>query len=155
LSNQDLIEKFYSSFAVGDAEGMVDCYSTHIHFRDPAFGDLHGKDAMNMWRMLLRNSNGDLKITFSDVRADEQSGSAKWVAVYTFSKTGRKVINRINANFQFQDGKIIRHIDHFDLWKWSRQALGLPGYLLGWSVFMKNKINKQAKSLLGKYNASE
>jgi ketosteroid isomerase-like protein len=155
LSNHELIEKFYSSFSAGDAEGMAGCYSDDIHFNDPAFGDLHGKDAMNMWRMLLRNSKGDLKITFSDVRADEKSGSANWIAVYTFSKTGRKVINKITANFEFQDGKIIRHSDHFDLWKWSRQALGLTGYLLGWSAFMKKKINSQTKSLLEKYNASQ
>jgi ketosteroid isomerase-like protein len=155
LSNQELIEKFYSSFAVGDAEGMVNCYSSDIHFRDPAFGDLYGKDAINMWRMLIRNSKGDLKISFTDVHADDKSGSAKWVAVYTFSKTGRRVVNKIAANFVFRDGKIIRHIDNFDLWKWSQQALGLTGYLLGWSAFMKKKINRQTKSLLEKYNASQ
>jgi len=105
--------------------------------------------------MLLKNSKGDLKISFSDVSADEKSGAAKWVAAYTFSKTGRRVINKISATFEFKDGKINRHYDRFDLWKWSRQALGLPGYLLGWSAFMKNKINKQTKSLLAKYNAPQ
>jgi len=133
---------------------MVDCYSSDIHFRDPAFGDLYGKDAMNMWRMLVRNSKGDLKISFSGVHADQKSGSAKWVAVYTFSKTGRPVVNKITAEFEFRDGKIIRHFDHFDLWKWTRQALGLPGYLLGWTAFMKNKINKQANAALAKYRIS-
>ena len=155
MPNSDLIEKFYSSFADGDAEGMCSIYSDDIHFRDPAFGDLYGKDVKDMWRMLLKNSKGKLEISFHDVQADEQNGSAKWIASYTFSKTGRPVINKITASFQFRDGKIIRHVDHFDLWKWSRQALGVSGYLLGWSSFMKNKIQKQTKMLLEKYHASE
>ena len=148
MSNRKLIEKFYDSFAAGDAEGMISVYSDDIHFRDPAFGDLFGNDVKDMWRMLLKNSNGDLKISYSDVHANEKNGSAKWIATYTFSKTGRQVVNKITANFEFSDGKISSHNDHFDLWKWSRQALGLSGYLLGWSPFMKNKINTQAKALL-------
>jgi len=153
MSNRELIEKFYSSFVAGNAEEMISVYADDIHFRDPAFGDLYGKDAKDMWRMLLKNSKSDLKITFSDVHADEKYGSAKWIASYTFSRTGRKVVNKISARFEFRDGKIIQHIDHFDFWKWSQQALGLTGYLLGWSAFMKNKINMQAKSLLAKYHA--
>ena len=43
------------------------------------------------------------------------------------------------------DGKIIKHTDIFDLWEWSKQALGVSGYLLGWSGFMKNKILFQEK----------
>jgi ketosteroid isomerase-like protein len=155
LSNHELIENFYRSFANGDAEGMVSCYSNEIHFRDPAFGDLYGHDVKKMWRMLVRNSKGNLKITFSDVHADEESGSAKWTAVYPFSKSGRNVVNKITAQFKFREGKIIDHVDYFNLWKWSQQALGLPGYLLGWSAFMKNKINAQAKSALAKYHAAE
>jgi ketosteroid isomerase-like protein len=155
LLNHDLINKFYNSFATGDPEGMVNCYSDDIHFSDPAFGDLFGKDAKNMWRMLLKNSKGSLKISFNDVHANEKNGSAKWTANYTFSKTKRPVVNKITSSFEFRDGKIIRHYDQFNLWKWSRQALGLPGYLLGWSAFMKNKINMQAKAALAKYNASE
>jgi len=155
LSNRELILKFYSSFAAGNAEEMVSVYSDDIHFRDPAFGDLYGKDAKDMWRMLLKNSKGDLKISFSDVQAGDKNGSANWIATYTFSKTGRHVINKIHASFEFSNGKIIRHVDSFDLWKWSRQALGLSGMLLGWTPFMKNKINSQAKALLKKYNASK
>jgi ketosteroid isomerase-like protein len=155
LQNHQLIEKFYSSFAAGDAEGMVSVYADDIHFRDPAFGDLYGKDAKDMWRMLIRNSRGDLEISYSEIQANEKSGSAKWMATYTFSKTGRRVVNKITADFEFNEGKIIRHFDQFDLWKWSRQALGLSGYIFGWSPFMKNKIQKQAKKLLEKYHASK
>jgi ketosteroid isomerase-like protein len=150
MDHQQLIQKFYQSFAARDAEGMVSCYADDIEFKDPAFGILKGNDAKNMWRMLLKNNSG-LGITVSDIKADDKTASANWVAAYTFSRTGRQVVNRVSAVFEFKDGKIIRHTDSFDIWKWAGQAMGLTGYLLGWTPFMKNKIQQQAKGLLAKY----
>jgi len=147
MDNETVIKKFYESFAQHDVEGMIGCYHNNVVFFDPAFGELTGADAKNMWRMLLsRGSN--IKITFSNVHAEGNSGSADWQAEYVYSQTGRNVINKISARFEFDDGKIIKHTDNFDLWKWTRQALGFKGYLLGWSPFMKMKIRKQTNHLL-------
>jgi ketosteroid isomerase-like protein len=151
MDNKQLIADFYSAFAARDAEGMVACYADDIRFTDPAFGTLRGNDAKNMWRMLLKNP--DIKVTVSNIKADDKTGSANWVAVYTFSRTGRKVTNRVSAMFEFRDGKIIKHTDHFNIWKWAGQAMGLKGYLLGWTPLMRNGIQKQAVSLLTKYNS--
>jgi len=153
MSNEALIRKFYEAFARADAESMVDCYAPNVIFTDPAFGELQGDEAKSMWRMLIENSKGQLSLTFDNIKATDQIGSADWVACYTFSQTGRKVVNRIAARFEFENGLIVRHSDHFDLWKWSRQALGLPGYLLGWTPFMKNKIQQRARRQLEKYRA--
>jgi ketosteroid isomerase-like protein len=141
MTNTALIEKFYSAFAHADAEGMVSCYTDDITFEDPAFGILKGEDAKNMWRMLV---NPNLTLIFSKVWADDNKGGAHWEATYTFSKTGRKVINKIDAEFEFRDGKISKHTDHFNFWKWSAQALGAPGLLLGWTFFLRNKVRQQA-----------
>lgn len=141
MSNTGLIEKFYSSFAHADAEGMISCYTEDITFEDPAFGILKGEDAKNMWRMLV---NPGLSLIFSKVWADDNKGSAHWEATYTFSKTGRKVVNKIDAEFEFKDGKISKHTDHFNFWKWSAQALGTSGILLGWTSFLRNKVRLQA-----------
>lgn len=145
-----MIEKFYASFAARDAEGMVSCYADDIAFEDPAFGPLKGNDAKNMWRVLLKNP--DIKVTCSNVKADDKSGSADWVAVYTFSRTGRKVTNRVSAQFVFNNGKIVTHKDRFNIWRWAGQAMGLKGYLLGWTPLMRNGIQKQAVALLIKFN---
>ncbi|MPR33491.1 nuclear transport factor 2 family protein [Salmonirosea aquatica] len=153
MKNEALIREFYESFARADAEGMVRCYAPNVVFTDPVFGELHGDEAKAMWRMLIENSKGQLSLTFDNVQAHDTTGSADWVAHYTFSQTGRKVVNRITASFEFQDGLIVRHTDQFDLWKWSRQALGLPGYLLGWTPFLKNKIRQRARQQLAKYRA--
>ena len=148
MNNTELITKFYESFAKADAEAMISCYDQNIVFADPAFGELKGDDAKNMWRMLIKNSKGNLKITFSDVKANENTGSANWIADYIFSQTGRKVVNKISAQFEFGNGKITKHHDHFNMWRWAQQALGWKGYLLGWSSFMKNKIQEKTNSLL-------
>ncbi|HEY8563609.1 MAG TPA: nuclear transport factor 2 family protein [Pyrinomonadaceae bacterium] len=151
MENERLIRHFYESFARHDAEEMVACYAQEIEFSDPAFGTLRGADAKNMWRMLVERSRGNLKIEFKNVFADERRGAADWTAEYVFSKTGRRVFNEIHAEFEFSGGKIIRHRDAFDLWKWSRQALGTSGALLGWSGFLRDKIRRNARESLREY----
>ena len=151
MDNAALITKFYDSFSKGDVDGMLSCYHPDIRFEDPAFGVLHGKDAGHMWRMLITGIKEPIKITFRDVEANQLTGKAHWRADYKFSQTGNTVINEIDAAFEFKDGKIIKHTDTFDMWKWSRQALGMPGWLLGWSPFMKSKINQRTAGLLKAY----
>jgi len=140
MDNKELIEKFYRSFANGDAKGMKECYHKDILFQDAAFGTLKGERASKMWEMLLSQKTANLKVNFDNIEATGQSGKAKWVAEYLYGAKKRKVVNRVSANFKFKDGKIIEHIDTFDLYKWTKQALGAPGHLLGWTTFMKKKI---------------
>ena len=149
--NEQLITNFYTAFGNKDIEKMAECYHGNIQFEDPAFGILNDKKPIIMWKMLLERSKGNIKIEFFDVIANENSGSATWVATYVFSKTNRKVINKINAKFEFQDGLIIKHTDSFDIYKWSKQALGFKGFLLGWTSFMRNKIQESAKKSLENY----
>lgn len=148
-----LIERFYTAFAARDADGMAACYTPDVIFEDPAFGELHGDQARGMWRMLCARAK-DLQVTVSDIHADASRGSAHWEAIYTFSQTGRRVHNKIDANFEFRDGLIAVHRDRFDFWAWSRQALGAPGLLLGWTPFLRNKVRAQARAGLQKFLAS-
>ncbi|MDI1304516.1 MAG: nuclear transport factor 2 family protein [bacterium] len=150
-ANEKILTKFYTAFANADAATMCQCYHPDIQFRDPVFGLLKGNDVCQMWKMLIESSKGNIKIEFSDVKADEYTGAAQWIATYTFSKTNRKVVNIIQAQFQFKEGFIIKHSDYFDIWKWSKQALGTTGYLLGWTGFFQNKIHQQALLSLKKY----
>lgn len=153
--NEALITKFYTAFANADAKKMSECYHRKIHFIDPAFGLLKEDQVTKMWEMLILKSKGNIKIEFSDIKADDSSGSAKWVAAYNFSKTNRKVINTVTAEFAFQDGLIIKHTDSFDVWKWSKQAFGPMGYLLGWTGFFQKKIQDQALLSLKKFQESK
>ncbi len=149
---KSIIEKFYTDFENLDAESMVECYHKEIIFEDPAFGVLKGEKAKNMWRMLCNSQKGkDFRVKASNIEFENQKGKADWEAFYIFSKTGRKVHNIINAEFEFKDGKIIKHSDQFNLYRWSRQALGFKGFLLGWTSFFKKKLNTQTNNLLSKF----
>ncbi len=153
-ANEQLLRDFYQAFAARDAAGMARCYHPDIVFSDPAFPQLRGSDAGAMWRMLLARGK-DLQITLVHAAADASGGSATWEARYTFSKTGRPVVNRIDALFAFKDGLIVRHIDHFPFWRWARQALGLPGWLLGWCWPFKAMVRKQAGAALSQFIAHQ
>jgi len=145
----ELITKFYEAFSRRDAEGMVACYADDVVFSDPVFTELRGIEAKNMWRMLCERGT-DLKVVFRDVTSDGKKGSAHWDADYSFSLTGRQVHNVIDATFEFADGKIVRHKDVFDLWRWAGMALGAKGKLLGWAPPVQNAIRKQGmKGLSG------
>lgn len=61
------------------------------------------------------------------------------------------MLNRIDASFEFRDGRILRHRDSFGLWRWTRQALGPIGVVLGWSPLVQNKVRSQAMKSLEKY----
>ena len=149
-----IIENFYSAFKKQDAEAMVACYHDDIVFEDPAFGVLKGDHAKNMWRMLCASQKGkDFKVEYSNVNSKRTTGNAKWEAHYVFSKTGRPVHNKILAHFEFKDGKIIKHIDTFNLHTWSKQAFGFKGLLLGGTSFFKKKLNQQTNQLLTKFEA--
>ena len=142
-----LIETFYTAFQNRDAEGMISCYHPDIIFIDPAFGELKGEEAMAMWRMLCRNAD-DLRVEFSAITASLKKGSAHWEAWYTFSRTGKKVHNIIEAEFEFKNSKIIKHIDTFNLHKWASQAMGWKGKLFGGTAFFRNKMNRQTHKML-------
>lgn len=144
-----LIERFYRAFAARDAGAMASCYHPEVHFRDEVF-DLRGAEASGMWRMLCTNGK-DLRVEASGIRVEGDEVLAHWDAWYTFSATGRKVHNAIDARFRFRDGRIIEHLDRFDFWSWSRQALGLSGMLLGWTPFLRNKVQRTARRQLEKF----
>ncbi|HEY9049844.1 MAG TPA: nuclear transport factor 2 family protein [Ohtaekwangia sp.] len=152
--HEDLIRQFYTAFQNRDYATMQQCYHPQATFQDPVFQHLNAQQVKGMWQMLLTSAK-DLRASFSDIQVKGDSGTCRWEAWYTFSKTGRPVHNIIQATFEFKDGKIYRHHDAFNLWRWSRQALGVSGLLLGWSPMVRNTIRKSATYSLSKFMSGE
>lgn len=148
--SETLINKFYTAFQAKDYKTMQSCYHDEAVFSDPAFQNLSSKEVKAMWQMLL-TASADLRVEFGRVQSNGTSGKAHWEAWYTFTTTGRKVHNIIDAEFEFKDGKIFRHTDKFGFWRWSRQALGTSGLLLGWTPIVRNKVRETAKRRLSKF----
>ncbi|OEC33907.1 Ketosteroid isomerase-related protein [Pseudomonas cuatrocienegasensis] len=152
-ANAETLTRFYQAFQRLDADTMAACYAPDAVFSDPAFPALRGAEIADMWRMLSSRAQ-DFSLQFEGIEADDRQGRASWTASYLFSKTGRPVINVIDAHFTFRDGLIVTHRDHFDLWRWSRQALGLKGLLLGWTPLVRAAIQRQAAASLAYYRDS-
>ncbi len=102
-----------------------------------------------MWRMLTSRAE-DLRVELLDV--DSAGTSARWRATYTFTQTGRPVVNVVDARFEWRDGKIAVHEDSFSFWRWSRQALGVPGVLLGWTPLLQASVRKRARGQLARFS---
>ena len=153
-ANEQLINSFYKAFQNKDYKTMQQCYADDVVFNDEVFKNLNALQVRAMWEMLCKNAK-DFSLQFSKVEADNEYGTCNWVAHYTFSQTGNKVTNNIKAYFKFHEGKIVEHTDSFDLWKWSRQALGLPGWLLGWNMALQKKIQQKAQNNLAKFMQSK
>jgi len=144
---EKLITQFYTCFQNKDYVGMQQCYAGNLIFTDDAFQSLRYNQARAMWHMLLTSAT-DLQLTFENVTADAHSGSCRWTATYTFALTNRKVVNKIDTRMEFDGTKIVTHHDRFDFWKWSRQAFGFTGLLLGWTSFFKKKVQTKARQRL-------
>jgi len=44
-------------------------------------------------------------------------------------------------------------VDHFDLWRWLRQALGAKGVLLGWAPPVQSAVRAQAAKALADWRS--
>lgn len=151
-ANERTIRQLYDALGRKDGDAMAACYAPDATFEDPAFGKLQGPQVGGMWRMLTSRAT-DLTVRLDFVQADDNSASARWIADYTFTATGRKVRNVGEANFAMQGGVIQDHVDSFPFWRWSRQALGGPGWLLGWTPMLRSKVQRNARRQLERFMA--
>jgi ketosteroid isomerase-like protein len=149
-ANETLVRKFYTAFQQKDFLTMQSCYHPQATFSDPVFPNLSSTEVKAMWQMLLSASK-DLRVTFDNIVVKDNSATCHWEAWYTFSRTGRPVHNVIDAQMEFRDGLIFRHKDYFNFYRWSKQALGISGLLLGWTPIVSNKVRDTARRGLDKF----
>lgn len=151
MTEAQLITTLYRAFQQLDYQTMADCYHPEARFHDEAF-TLEGQQVAAMWQMLSeRAQNMTLEFSVYEINGKV---TARWEPRYTFSQTGRRVHNIITAEFEFKDGKIITHTDRFNFWRWSYQALGFPGLLLGWTPFLRQKVSRMAMGSLNDFMTS-
>ena len=149
-ANEQLIHHFYTCFKNKDFKGMQNCYADEATFSDAVFKNLNADQVKAMWQMLIVKGK-DLRLEFKDISAADNLANAHWDAYYTFSATGKKVVNRIDATFEIKNVKIIKHTDSFNFNTWAKQALGVTGLLLGWTSFLNKKVSTQAMKNLERF----
>lgn len=151
--NQAVLERFWKALAAKEAVTMGDCYADDATFEDEVF-QLRGAECGMMWRMLFQGA-ADLRIKTHPLQIRDGIATGTWEAWYTFSGTGREVHNKIRSRFVVRDGEIVDHKDEFAFYKWSRQALGMKGWALGWTPFVRKAVRKQGRKRLEKWMAAQ
>jgi ketosteroid isomerase-like protein len=155
MTNTEIIEKFYHAFSRLDSKQMNDCYSDDIIFSDPIFGILNSNEVRNMWEMLCNNAK-EFSLSYNGIEElDTEYITCNWQATYVVSATNRKVTNKAKAYLRMQDGKIIEHSDAFRLSIWIAKAFGIKGILLGWTGYMKRKVQQESRKKLLQYMAEK
>lgn len=151
MTNEETVYHFYKSLNEGNVDAMLSCYHPEIVFEDPIFGELHGERAMHMWRMLLKRPNSKLRIKVENVHQIRGMVMCLWTAKYEYGKNKRKVYNVVESQFMFKGSKVFEHRDSFHTYMWIKQALGMMGFLFGWSNWYQDLIKKQANRHLDSY----
>jgi len=150
----DTIARLYAALARLDGEAMQACYAADAQFDDEVFSLRGAEQVGGMWRMLCEATKAKGRDVWRVEASAITDHSAHWEAHYRFSATGRLVHNIIDARFEIgPDGLIRRQRDAFDFWRWSRQALGAPGWLLGWTPLLRAKVRRQAAANLARFMA--
>jgi ketosteroid isomerase-like protein len=151
-ANRTLLDELYAAFGRSDGDAMSRCYAPDATFSDPVFVGLRGDEPGGMWRMLTSRAK-DFSVELVSRDADASVGTAHWVARYRFAQTGRPVVNDVLSRFRFADGLIAEQVDEFDFYRWSRQALGPPGALLGWTPLLRRSVQRKARAGLDAFLA--
>lgn len=152
MTNQALLESFYAAFAAKDGDTMAAAYAPGATFSDPVFVGLKDGEPGAMWQLLTSRSQ-DFTLDLVSCSADDATGSAHWIARYTFAQTGRAVVNDVQSSFTFVDGLISAQQDVFDFHRWAGQALGLSGKLLGGTPIIRNAVRGKARAGLAAFVA--
>lgn len=152
--NEATLHRFYTAFQQLDYATMQACYHSEAIFNDPVFGLLDSTELRAMWEMLCKRAK-NFSLTYGNIQLlDEVYATCNWEARYTFSKTGRPVLNIVRAHMEFKDGLILGHTDAFDSYRWMRQAFGITGWVLGWTSYLRQKVQLQARISLKKFMES-
>lgn len=151
MTNQETISRFYTAFQLLDYTTMQACYADDAVFSDPVFGLLDAPHTRAMWEMLCKRAK-DFSLVYGSIQLlDDEYATCDWTASYLFSKTGRRVVNTAKAHMRLKNGLITEHSDAFAIYRWSRQAFGLPGLLFGWTAWMNRRVQHRARTGLEKY----
>lgn len=148
--DEQLIHTFYTAFRHRDFSTMQSCYADHATFSDPVFPNLNAAQVRSMSEMFL-DKNKSLAVEYDNVQLESGLVVANWTADYVLSSTGNRVSNCISSQFIIESGKIIEQTDHFGFYRWSRQALGMTGVMLGWTPFIKRNVRHSAMAALQEY----
>jgi hypothetical protein len=151
--SEALARRFFDALGRLDGEAMAACFHPAASFSDPLFPDLRGERVGWRWRMFARGAT-DMHLDYAVLFADERKGQVQWRVQYRFAGSGRRVVNEGLSTLAFWDDRIVRQVEEFDFWRWSRSSLGLAGWLLGWVPPLRELARRRALEQLDRFVAA-
>lgn len=140
-----VVNRFFESYQRSDWQSMARCYHDKASFSDPIYPDLREENIVYLWFSRL-SKHQSIDLQYRVVFADERKAQVEWTAISPFN--GKAVKIEGLSTFALWDETIVRHVDEFSFVKWSRQAQGLKGWLLGGSRFYQARVQRSARSQL-------
>ena len=151
--SEALIHRWFDALARLDGEALAACYHPAASFGDPLFPDLRGARVGWRWRLLARGAT-DMQVSYDILAGDERKAVVRWRARWRLAGSGRPVANEVESIFTFWDDRIVRQVDAFDFWRWSRASLGPAGWLLGWIPAVRRAAGRRALQQLDRLAAA-
>ncbi len=155
MSNKiDLVKQFYDALNRGDYKFVNRLYHSDARYKDEIF-DFQGAEIHALWYSATRPEM-KLFAKLESIHEENDKVVTEWIMTYTLDVINRRISLREKGTFVFQGEKIIKHTDEYDFWSWCTQAFGIIGRALGWSVWLQNRVKKQArKSVLAQLYSSQ
>lgn len=144
--SEALIHRYFDALARLDGEALAACYHPSASFTDPIFPDLRGAQVGWRWRLFAHGGSA-MRVSYDILGGDERKARVRWRGQWRLAD-GREVANEVSSTFTFWDELIVRQIDEFDFWRWSRASLGVSGLLLGWCPPVRRLAQRRARVLL-------
>ncbi|KAG8804898.1 hypothetical protein FRC17_005845 [Serendipita sp. 399] len=153
-SGEQLVERYLAAYKAYDLAAMDACTDPEFTFSDPAFPSLNSKQAKGMFSMFVNNrEKNKMELEYKDIKKglNDLTYTATYTVRYIFN--GRPVTNVIDTTLTIspQSNLLLSQVDTFPFHAWARQALGLPGLLLGWTGFLQSQVQNNAAQTLEKY----
>lgn len=146
------MRRWFAALERLDGDQLAACYHPSASFCDPVFPDLRGERVGWRWRMLASGAT-DMHLDYDIRYGDERKAEVQWDARYRFAISGRPVRLQASSTFTFWDNRIVRQVDEFSFWRWSRASVGAAGLLLGWMPWVRTGAQRRARANLDAYIA--
>ncbi len=155
MSNQlELVKDYYQALNNGDYKKLSKLYHKKASYNDPIFS-FQGKEILALWYTSTRPEM-NMKAVIHAIEEEKDVVKTEWTVSYTIPTLKKRIsLNEIGV-FRFEENKIIAHSDDYSFYDWCKQAFGLIGVVFGWSNWLKQKVQRQArKSVLANLYAAQ
>jgi hypothetical protein len=139
------VEQLFKAAQARDPDAILLAYAEEALIDHPLLGSLSRADYAAALTAFLQETP-DYELTFQINHAGIDHAEAEWTLSYVFHATGRSIVTKGETAFRLSGLRIIHQRDDFDRRDWSRQALGLSGFVLsfvpGWRAFLERELRR-------------